>query len=128
MKYIRINASSLILSKGRSLDLPCFFCTHKNLLICLYYRYGGGSLDQKHIIALDGGKNRKKDSNENASDKAKLIIEGEEFELSSFVLSGEGPEGRRMLFNWNCSLDEMISYTKVLDVMINKKIGDAIND
>ena len=77
----------------------------------------------KHdIIALNGGKSGKKDEG------AKLTIDGEEYDLESFVLSGEGPDGKRLLFSWNCSLDEMISYVKVLEVSVIKRVSDAMMD
>jgi len=61
-------------------------------------------LNNNQIIALNGGKNRKKggDDNGGKDDVARLIIDGEEYELGSFVLSGESPDGKRLLFTWDC--------------------------
>lgn len=61
-------------------------------------------------------------------DIAKLLMDGEEFELSSFVLSGEDKNGRRVLFTYQVSLDETITYTKVLEVLVTEKIRANLND
>jgi len=64
--------------------------------------YGGVTLN-KNIVALTGGK-KKKSGSEEETEYPKLLIEGEEYELGSFVLSGEGPppHNKRILFTWNC--------------------------
>lgn len=74
------------------------------------------------IIALNGGKVEK-----DFEDKATLIVEGEKYELESFILSGENLDGRRVLFTWNASLDELCSYNTVLNVVITEKVRDALS-
>lgn len=73
-------------------------------------------LERARIIPLDGGK-----KDEELSD-AKLEIEGEKIELGSFILSGEDKDGKRLLYTWNCSADEMCAYLKSIDVVVTNKV------
>lgn len=75
------------------------------------------------IVALNGGK-KKTQSDAGAT----LSVENENIELESFVLSGVDVDGRRCVLTWNCSIDELASYSMVLDTVIRDKIRDAIND
>lgn len=75
------------------------------------------------IVPLKGGK-KKTESDTGAT----LLVENEAIHLESFVLSGVDVEGRRCVLTWNCSLDELASYTVVLDTVIRDKVRDAINE
>lgn len=59
-------------------------------------------------------------------DSAYLIVDGNEYELESFIFSGISTEGSRMVLSWNCTLDEMISYSKIMEVTINSKVAEAM--
>lgn len=57
-----------------------------------------------------------------------LILDGKEYELDSFILSGLSIEGNRIVLSWNSNLDEMINYNKILEVTINSKVLEAMED
>lgn len=57
---------------------------------------------------------------------AKLEVEGKMHELRRFIISGETPEGKRLIFTWNASLDDIISYNYVLNICIEDKVRDAL--
>lgn len=75
------------------------------------------------IVALNSSR-KKAESVSGAS----LTVENEKIDLESFVLSGVDVEGRRCVLTWNCSLDELASYSVVLDTVIRDKVREAIND
>lgn len=79
----------------------------------------------RNIIAFEGGKKGKISSED---DSAILIVEGEQIDLDSFVLSGQNKDGSRVMLTWGCSLDSLTSYTKVLEVVVNEKIKEALNE
>lgn len=57
----------------------------------------------------------------------KLILDDVEHELKSFIISGETPEGKRIIFTWNASLDEILSYNCILNICIQDKVRDSLN-
>lgn len=85
-------------------------------------------MDKKsqNIIALTGGSQKKKDTHVPSSEEAVLFVEGERMELDSFILSGCTTEGKRVLLTWNTSLDELLSYNSVLNIVVQDKVRDAI--
>lgn len=78
-------------------------------------------LREHKIVALEGGK-------KDTSEVGILKVDGEEFELASFVLSGESTTGSRLLFSFNVSLEEMITYSRILDIVVSEKVKNAINE
>lgn len=66
------------------------------------------------------------DAKKENSNSAFLKMDGEEYELISFVLSGEDKNGKRVLITWQVSLDEMISCSKVLDVVVHEKVKESM--
>lgn len=85
-------------------------------------------MDKKgqNIIALNGGGTRKKDASMPNSEESVLFIEGERVELESFILSGCTTEGKRVLLTWNTSLDELLSYNSVLNIVVQDKVRDSL--
>jgi hypothetical protein len=80
--------------------------------------------DDKKIISIDGGK-KQKESNQ-LTDMIHLQLGDDEVYLSSFVLSGEDHEGKRIILTWNTSIDDLINYTKILDVVVCEKIKEVL--
>ena len=80
--------------------------------------------NSNNIIAIDGGKKKSATSENNF---AKLIVEGQEIDLESFILSGCNSEGRRVLLTWQVSIDELCSYNTVLNVVVEDKIRETLS-
>ncbi|MBA2870508.1 hypothetical protein HNQ85_000766 [Anoxybacillus calidus] len=80
--------------------------------------------DDKKIISIDGGK-KQKESNQ-LTDMIHLQLGDDEVYLSSFVLSGEDHEGKRIILTWNTSIDDLINYTKILDVVVCEKVKEVL--
>ncbi|QST02919.1 DUF3931 domain-containing protein (plasmid) [Pontibacillus sp. ALD_SL1] len=81
---------------------------------------------ENNIIALEGGKKKLELSQD--TDNASLTIDGETFELDSFVLSGQNKDGKRVIFSWQVSLDEMVVYAKALEVVVNERMKEALGE
>jgi hypothetical protein len=81
------------------------------------------------IVSINGGKKQKdlKSDLKVFLEHATLQVDGEITTLGSFILSGETPEGKRVLFTWNCSIDEMISYAATLNCIVNKRVESILN-
>lgn len=58
---------------------------------------------------------------------ARLITDGDTHELKSFIISGETPEGKRLILTWNASLDEILSYNSVLNICVQDSVRDAMD-
>jgi hypothetical protein len=72
------------------------------------------------IVSIDGKRKQSKDG-------AMLELEGERINLESFVLSGEDVNGKRVLFTWNCSPDEMCAFSKTLDALVSKRLTEIMD-
>jgi hypothetical protein len=81
--------------------------------------------DDKKIISIDGGKKRKEANK--LTEMIHLQLGDDEVYLSSFVLSGEDHEGKRIILTWNTSIDDLINYTKILDVVVCEKIKEVLD-
>jgi hypothetical protein len=71
-----------------------------------------------NIIAIDGGKLK----NAHQSKYPALVVEGRIYELTSFVLCGETPEGKRLVLSHMVSTDEFAGLVKTLDMVLQKRI------
>ncbi|MBO9128190.1 DUF3931 domain-containing protein [Bacillus sp. 165] len=71
-----------------------------------------------NIIALEGGKLK----NPAASKYPALTVEGKTYELTSFVLCGETPEGKRLVLSHMVSTDDFAGLVKTLDMVLQKRI------
>jgi hypothetical protein len=49
-------------------------------------------------------------------------MEGKTYELTSFILSGETPEGKRLVLSHIVSADEYAGLVKTLDIVLQKRI------
>ncbi|WP_044747733.1 DUF3931 domain-containing protein [Bacillus alveayuensis] len=81
--------------------------------------------DDKKIIAIDGGKKRKEANK--LTEMIHLQFGDDQVYLSSFVLSGEDHEGKRIILTWNTSIDDLVNYTKILDVVVSEKIKEVLD-
>lgn len=82
-------------------------------------------LDKKNIISINGGQPRSKDKTP-AADESVLYVEGERLDLDSFILSGCTVDGKRVLLTWNTSLDELLSYNAVLNIVVQDKVRESV--
>ncbi|MGM9986895.1 MAG: DUF3931 domain-containing protein [Bacillaceae bacterium] len=73
--------------------------------------------DDKKLVSIDGGK--KKHANENLS---VLQVDGEEYKLRNFVLAGEDENGKRVLLTWQLAIDELLAYSKIIDIIVAEKV------
>lgn len=87
------------------------------------------------IVSLNNNRQNgksKKTSNKKSPDtidnSAILIVNGQEIHLKSFVLSGESTEEHRVLLTWHSNLDELLSYTKSLEVLVHDRVKNALSD
>jgi|GEM_PF-1510939 len=81
--------------------------------------------EEKKIIAIDGGKKRRDEKK--LSEMIHLKLGDDDVFLSSFVLSGEDSNGKRVVLTWNTSVDDLINYTKILDVVVTEKIKEVLD-
>jgi len=81
--------------------------------------------DDKKIIAIDGGKKRRDEKK--LSEMIHLRLGDDDVYLSSFVLSGEDCNGKRVILTWNTSIDDLINYTKILDVVVTEKVKEVLD-
>ncbi|WP_028402755.1 DUF3931 domain-containing protein [Ectobacillus panaciterrae] len=75
------------------------------------------SKNRCNIIAIDGGKGKSPETK-----YPTLIMEGKTYELTSFILSGETPEGKRLVLSHMVSTDEYAGLVKTLDMVLQKRI------
>jgi hypothetical protein len=106
--------------------ISCFFIFSFGFqyifLLPTYTRSGGAFVNngkKDNIIMLNGGKT---DASE---DIAELKADDKVFKLKSFIISGETPEGKRLVFTWNASLDTILSYNYVMNIAVEDKVRDA---
>jgi hypothetical protein len=107
-----------------------FFYLHAYIYLFFTIIGNGGGIVKKrdtNIVALEGRKTRSNTQSDD-DDAAKLLVEGEVYDLDSFVLSGNNKDGKRIIFSWNVSLEEMVGYTKTLDVVCSERIKDALGE
>jgi hypothetical protein len=94
-------------------------------LLLLYTLSGGAFMpkdnDQKPSIVSFEGKKREKRTG------AAIEVDGERVQLGAFVLSGEDENGKRIVYTWNCSPDEMCSFAKTLDVLVSNRLSDLMD-
>lgn len=74
------------------------------------------------MVAIDGGKNKGATHVEYPT----LLMDNEEIELESFVLSGMTTDGKRCVLTANCSVDELGAYSMILHTIIQEKIKDSL--
>jgi hypothetical protein len=71
------------------------------------------------VISFDGKKKQKKTG-------ATIEVDGEKVVLGSFVLSGEDADGKRIVYTWNCSPDEMCAFSKTMEVLVSNRLSDLM--
>ncbi|MCD8502992.1 MAG: DUF3931 domain-containing protein [Bacillaceae bacterium] len=74
------------------------------------------------LVSLEGKKEEK------ARNLGELIIDGESYSLSKFVVCGEDQSGKRVMFTWNTNLDELIIYTKILQLVADDKLRAGLEE
>ncbi|OZM56525.1 hypothetical protein CIB95_12195 [Lottiidibacillus patelloidae] len=72
------------------------------------------------VISFDGKKKQKKTG-------ATIEVDGEKVDLGSFVLSGEDTDGKRVVYTWNCSPDEMCAFTKTMEVLVTNRLSELMD-
>jgi hypothetical protein len=72
------------------------------------------------VVSFDGKKKEKQTG-------ATIEVDGETVHLGAFVLSGEDSEGKRIVYTWNCSPDEMCAFTKTLDVLVSSRLSNLMD-
>jgi len=80
--------------------------------------------NQNNIIMLNGGKG--KDAAEEEVEVAKIITGSKIRELESFIISGRTPEGKRSVFVFNASLDEIMSFNYVMDTAVRDQVNNVL--
>lgn len=62
---------------------------------------------------------------EEVMEVAELKTGEKTFKLKSFIISGETPEGKRLVFTFNASLDTILSYNSVMNIAVEDRVREA---
>jgi hypothetical protein len=81
------------------------------------------------MVTIQGGKGQANENLTVSKDDAVLILNGNVFNLDSFILCGtsiEDGEPDRVVLTWNSSVDEMVVYKNTLSVKIEDKLRESL--